>query len=202
MSGNYCGTAALGCAGPQVQSLAPVGGTQPGAAVPHRRTPSVAAVPWKKTKSVPPLRLSIINETAFDREPFLRRCLRRAHAMLGPRIRELSLALVGDKTMSRLHRQFLNITGPTDVLTFALATDARGHSIAGEVIVCVPEARRNARSRGIPLEREVLLYALHGMLHLCGYDDRTERGFRRMHRVEDELLSRLGIGPVFSHPER
>jgi len=45
---------------------------------------------------------------------------------------------------------------------------------------------------------ELLLYALHGMLHLCGFDDRTDRGFRTMHRREDDILTALGFGPVFA----
>ena len=44
---------------------------------------------------------------------------------------------------------------------------------------------------------EVLLYALHGVLHLCGYDDRTDRDFAAMHRREDEILERLGVGAIF-----
>jgi hypothetical protein len=50
------------------------------------------------------------------------------------------------------------------------------------------------------VERELLLYALHGMLHLAGFDDRTARGFATMHRTEDDILTRLGVGPVFSAP--
>ncbi len=49
---------------------------------------------------------------------------------------------------------------------------------------------------------EVLLYALHGMLHLSGFDDRTDADFRKMHRMEDRLLARLGIGPVFGPVDR
>jgi probable rRNA maturation factor len=52
------------------------------------------------------------------------------------------------------------------------------------------------------LKNEVLLCALHGMLHLCGFDDRTERQYTAMHRAEDRLLSRLGIGPVFGPAAR
>jgi hypothetical protein len=44
---------------------------------------------------------------------------------------------------------------------------------------------------------ELLLYAVHGMLHLCGYDDRTDRDFAAMHRREDHILSRLGVGAIF-----
>jgi ssRNA-specific RNase YbeY (16S rRNA maturation enzyme) len=44
----------------------------------------------------------------------------------------------------------------------------------------------------------LLLYAVHGTLHLCGHDDRTAREYRIMHRTEDDLLTRLGVGPVFA----
>ena len=92
----------------------------------------------------------------------------------------------------------MGIAGPTDVLTFPLDLDVRGRPVAGEVVVCVSEARRRAKEHGVPLERELLLYALHGLLHLCGYDDRTDASFRAMHRTEDQILTRLGVGPVFA----
>jgi len=135
--------------------------------------------------------------------PFLRKQLRRAHQDLLARrkthLRALSIALVGDRVMSDLHVRFMNIAGPTDVLTFPLEDDSRGRTIAGEVVVCIPEARRQAGSRGVEIRDEALLYALHGMLHLSGFDDRTEREFRTMHRTEDAILQRLGFPPVFYH---
>ena len=100
--------------------------------------------------------------------------------------------------MSGLHEQFMGIRGPTDVLTFPIDQDRRGRVTSGEVVVCVTEAQRQARERGNSPRSELLLYAIHGMLHLLGYDDRTGRGFRDMHRTEDELLSELGLGPVFA----
>lgn len=99
--------------------------------------------------------------------------------------------------MSSLHQQFMKIDGPTDVLTFPLEFDSQGRETAGEVVICVPEAARQARGRGTRVECELLLYALHGLLHLSGFDDRTEAGFRQMHRKEDDILIRLGLGPVF-----
>ena len=149
-----------------------------------------------------PLSLTISARTGKPHVPFLRRHLRAAHAILKPPLVDLSLALVGDTTMARLHHRFMNIPGPTDVLTFPLDLDARGRPISGEVVVCVPEARRQGKARNVPLERELLLYALHGLLHLCGYDDRTDRSFRAMHRTEDQILTRLGVGPVFAHPAK
>jgi probable rRNA maturation factor len=103
---------------------------------------------------------------------------------------KLSIALVNDAMMSTLHRRFMNLAGPTDVLTFP---DNGG----GEVAICVPEARRCAKEHGTRVRDELLLYAIHGMLHLTGMDDRTARGFEAMHRMEDEILKSLGVGAVF-----
>ena len=122
----------------------------------------------------------------------------KAHRIINPPLLEMSLVLVGDAVMSRLHKEYMNVDGPTDVLTFPIDENARGQVVAGEVFVCVPEARRQSKARGTPLASEVLLYSLHGMLHLCGFDDRTERDFRRMHRTEDKILTRLGLGAVFT----
>lgn len=146
--------------------------------------------------------LSITVEPASARRhtPFLRTHLKAAHKILRPPLAELSVALVNDSTMSALHAEFMGIAGPTDVLTFPLETDARGRVLSGEVVVCVPEARRRARQEGTRVEHELLLYALHGLLHLAGYDDRTKRAFVKMHRTEDYILEQLGIGPVFARP--
>jgi probable rRNA maturation factor len=141
------------------------------------------------------LHLSIRASTGKRLVPYLRRHLQAAHAMLKPPLAELSLVLAGDALMSRLHGTYFNLPTPTDVLTFELEHDSRGRVTEGEVIVCVPQAGRQAQRT---LEQEVLLCALHGMLHLCGFDDRTETGFSAMHRAEDRILSRLGVGRVFS----
>jgi probable rRNA maturation factor len=148
---------------------------------------------------MPPVNLSLSLSASLGRAhaPFLRRHLRAAHRILRPALKELSVALVNDRRMSELHRQFMDVDGPTDVLTFPLDHDRQGRPVAGEVVVCVPEARRRAREHEVPVERELLLYALHGLLHLCGYDDRTGLAFRAMHRTEDQILTRLGVGPVF-----
>ena len=129
--------------------------------------------------------------------PFLRKHLLAAHRLLKPALTELSIALVDDATIARLHWQFMRLRGPTDVLTFELDHDNESRVTSGEVVVCVPYARRSAKKDGVLLRHELLLYCLHGMLHLCGYDDRTQSGFNRMHRKEDEILEKIGIGPVF-----
>lgn len=135
--------------------------------------------------------------------PWLRRKFIELHGITPRAPASVSVALVGDRVMDRLHRQFMNLKGPTDVLTFPLEFDRRGRCIAGEIVVCPPEARRRVlRSeggmRGSALREEVLLYMLHGLLHLTGLDDIDPSDYQRMHRMEDRLLRRVGVGPVFA----
>ncbi len=143
------------------------------------------------------LSLTLTAATGREHVGYLRRHVRAAHALLAPPLAELSLALVGDRRMAGLHVRFMDIPGPTDVLTFPLDKDTKGRVTAGEVVVCVPEAKRRMGEHGVTLRQELLLYAVHGLLHLCGFDDRTDREYRRMHRKEDEILAKLGVGPVF-----
>lgn len=159
------------------------------------------------------MRLAVTAEVGRPLVPFVQKHLKRAFAAIqrgaaGTRrpatnaaaLRDVHVLLVGDARMSDLHVQFMNVEGPTDVLTFPIDENQRGQVLSGEVYVCVPEARRAAGERKISPEHEVLLYALHGLLHLLGYDDRTDRDFRTMHRTEDVILTSLGLGPVFAAP--
>ncbi len=130
--------------------------------------------------------------------PYLLRLLRKAVTLVKNAPSEVSVALVNDRRMSDLHEQFMDIAGPTDVLTFELDHSPQGRCVSGEVVVCVPEARRRSREIGHRIEHELLLYALHGILHLSGHDDRTASAYRRMHREEDRILTAIGVGAVFA----
>ena len=91
---------------------------------------------------------------------------------------EIFVWLVSDRRMARLHRQFLGQTGPTDVLTFQ----------HGEIFISVETAKRHAPVFGNSLMRELQLYIVHGLLHLHGFDDRTQSGARRMKRMQEKIL--------------
>lgn len=143
------------------------------------------------------LELSITAQVGKRFVSHLRRYIQRAHAVLKPALAELSLAIVNDAKMRALHNRFMQIDSPTDVLTFELEHGAGGKCTSGEVVICLPEAQRQAKMHGVEVKSELLLYALHGVLHLCGFDDRTDREYRRMHRAEDRILRQLGVGPVF-----
>ncbi len=103
----------------------------------------------------------------------------------------------------RLNDRYLGRREDTDVLAFDLADDAdRGEAIMGQIVINVERARHQAFGRGIEPRSEMILYIVHGFLHLLGYDDHTPRDFSRMHRREDELLEELGCGRVFASKNR
>jgi probable rRNA maturation factor len=94
------------------------------------------------------------------------------------RLGEISVWLISDRRMAWLHRQFLGQAGPTDVLTFQ----------HGEIFISVETARRHADAFGNSLVRELQLYIVHGLLHLHGFDDRTQFGTRRMKKMQEKIL--------------
>ncbi|HUF61150.1 MAG TPA: rRNA maturation RNase YbeY [Verrucomicrobiales bacterium] len=93
----------------------------------------------------------------------------------------IEVSLVDDSTMARLHEEFLHIPGPTDVLSF-------DH---GEILVSVDTAAEQAPLHGNSLEDEVLLYILHGLLHLAGYDDADAGSAETMAALQEQLMAQL-----------
>jgi probable rRNA maturation factor len=102
----------------------------------------------------------------------------------------LSVTLVDDEAMAELHARYSRVEGPTDVLAFPLEDgDGPGPGLLGEVVVSTDTAAREARARGLPFLRELLLYVAHGTLHLLGHDDHDPLPRRRMHRRQAALLA-------------
>jgi probable rRNA maturation factor len=110
----------------------------------------------------------------------LRRCL-QLHTQKETDLRklhEILVWLISDPRMASLHQKFMHQTGPTDVLTFQ----------HGEIFVSVETAKRHARAFGNSLARELCLYIAHGLLHLHGFDDRTQAAARKMERTQKKIL--------------
>lgn len=123
-------------------------------------------------------------------------------AAVGERQSELSIELAGDHRMRRLNREYRKKDRTTDVLAFpmreALAPHAAGlaTNMLGDVVISVPQARRQAIEVGRQLDDELLSLLVHGVLHLCGYDhERGEKEAVRMHRRERQLLTAIGPAP-------
>ena len=92
----------------------------------------------------------------------------------------IQFVLVDRATMARVHGDFLGDSSETDVITFPY----------GEILVCPAVARDRAAEFGLEVEQEVLLYALHGLLHLAGYDDTTPKLAKEMAKAQARLLKR------------
>jgi probable rRNA maturation factor len=95
---------------------------------------------------------------------------------------EISVVLASDRKISVIHQQFMGIAGATDVITFQ----------HGEIVVSVETASRQAIEYESDLLHELRLYIAHGLLHLAGYDDHSEDGFREMAKLQNELVERAG----------
>lgn len=109
----------------------------------------------------------------------------------------LSVRLTGDAEISSLHSQWMGVDGPTDVISFP-QDDPTGPDepdpCLGDVVVSVDTARRQAADRGHDLSCEVMLLAVHGTLHLLGYDDLTESAARRMRAAERRFVPEAFAG--------
>ena len=144
----------------------------------------------------------------FDR----RRLIRLARTVLAREqvaAAEISVAILDDAQIHAVNRQFLNHDYPTDVISFVLECSLpeplpssssdngirRGawKSIEGEVVISAETAASNADKYGTDPQHELALYLVHGLLHLCGYDDLTPKEKRLMRRREAEALADSGI---------
>lgn len=114
---------------------------------------------------------------------------------LGRRRIRLSLAVVDDSQISRLHHRFLGVKGPTDVLAFSQtegkAFPGGGTLFLGDVAVSVETARRAGPEFGNRWDEELLLYITHGVLHLMGYQDSTARRKAKMDNRQEKVLEKV-----------
>jgi probable rRNA maturation factor len=112
---------------------------------------------------------------------------------------EVRVRIIDDAEMSAAHLKYSNIPGTTDVLTFDLTdgASADGEPLDVDILVCIDEASRQAGARHHTVERELLLYILHGVLHCLGHDDHDDTAYARMHALEDEILEAIGVGRTF-----
>ncbi|MCX6568588.1 MAG: rRNA maturation RNase YbeY [Candidatus Aminicenantes bacterium] len=99
---------------------------------------------------------------------------------------EVTLAFVGERAMRTLNRKFMKKDKPTDVLSFPLGEKgADGKFYLGDIVIAVPVAFRQSRANGHSLDRELRILAIHGFLHLLGYDHSPgiEDEERKVHRL-------------------
>ncbi|MBF7082625.1 rRNA maturation RNase YbeY [Desulfallas sp. Bu1-1] len=109
---------------------------------------------------------------------------------------EVSLVFVDDAYMAELNKQYRNIDGPTDVLSFAMLEGEQlpgdeAEPVLGDIVISLETARRQAREFGHGFEREVAYLTVHGVLHLLGYDHMDETGKKAMRAKEEKILGQV-----------
>jgi probable rRNA maturation factor len=111
---------------------------------------------------------------------------------------ELSIILTDDARLHELNLNYLNVDAPTDVLSFpASETDPEtGARYLGDILISMPRAQMQAAAAGHPLEAEVQLLVVHGVLHLLGHDHARAKEKARMWKAQAEILERLGLGHI------
>lgn len=130
-------------------------------------------------------RIDVVNETGrrLILAP-LRRGIEAALAQEAASPSEVVVLLADDERIQVLNRDFRHLDEVTDVLTFP-----SGDAASGDLAIAVPYAERQAAKRGVPLRIELAYLAIHGALHLCGYDDHTDA-------ERDEMLRRMNTAAV------
>lgn len=113
---------------------------------------------------------------------------------------EVSLMFTDDETIHEMNREYRGIDRSTDVLSFALEEGEEEEiyggpeeNLLGDIIISVETATRQAEEYGHSVEREMAFLALHGMLHLLGYDHMEEEERQEMRAQEEAILASLGI---------
>ena len=108
---------------------------------------------------------------------------------------EISIAFVDDATIHRLNKQFLDHDEPTDVLSFPYSA-ANAKKLEGELVIGAEVAQREAAERANDVQAELALYVIHGLLHLCGYDDKSAGAEKDMRARERYYLQQLSLPDI------
>ena len=110
---------------------------------------------------------------------------------------ELSVVLCGDQQMQNLNHEFRDKNETTDVLSFSqlegfqLPPTNNGTEYAGDIVVCMPHARRNASQFGVDAEEELRRLIVHGVLHLAGFDHSDNSADQPMLSEQERILQLL-----------
>lgn len=114
---------------------------------------------------------------------------------------EISLAFVDNPTIHALNKRYLDHDEPTDVLSFPLS-DPQARKLSGELVIGAEVALAQAQERCHDVQAELTLYVIHGLLHLCGYDDRDEESQAEIRAKERYYLRKLELPDIAPREER
>jgi probable rRNA maturation factor len=107
----------------------------------------------------------------------------------------VSLLVTGNKEIRELNKTYRDTDSPTDVLSFEekIVDPVSGETYYGDIIISFPQARDQAREENHTLNDELMLLAVHGVLHLLGYDHHKPAQRKVMWKRQEEILASLGV---------
>jgi len=121
----------------------------------------------------------------------IRTAVRKAAGQLGFTRGSIGVLITDDVTIHEINHKHLQHDYPTDVISFAYSAD--GQMIEGELVASIDTARREASELGCAVVHELLLYVIHGALHICGLGDQTDDQQSLMRTAEQSVLRSLGL---------
>lgn len=143
--------------------------------------------------------INIDNQQDFRESALLERAARFT-LELQPDLAEadITIVLTDDRQLHELNRDFLGVDAPTDVLSFPASEEdpETGASYLGDILISIPRATQQAQAAGHPVEAEVQLLVVHGVLHLLGHDHAEAGEKALMWNEQAKVLERLGLGYV------
>ena len=142
----------------------------------------------------PRLRLALQNPARSRSLPPAARFRRWARAALA-RDADITLRVVGEREGRRLNRDYRGGDYATNVLTFVYGERA---PLAGDIVLCAPVVRREARERGIAAEAHYAHLTVHGVLHLQGHDHVRRREAEAMEALESRIVRKLGYADPYA----
>ena len=139
------------------------------------------------------MKIEFFNETQQNTKPF-EKLIRRVFRSVDLK-KEFNLIFVTDEEIKRLNQTYRKIDRVTDVLSFALCDDLENEmkNSLGDIFIAVDQARRQASEYGHSLKREMAFLAVHGYLHLLGYDHQTKEEEEQMFAKQEAILLQAGL---------
>ena len=154
----------------------------------------------------PTLTLDVIVESPLwdrnpDAETVIRGALAAAAKTTAQGNAEIAILLIDDSGIRELNRQWRNQDKPTNVLSFPAGTTGKANAHLGDIVIAYETLAREAEAEDKPFAHHLAHLAIHGYLHLLGYDHMTDAEAARMERLETALLDQLGIPDPYAHSE-
>jgi probable rRNA maturation factor len=154
-----------------------------------------------------PCNIDVLVQSGLWKEPgktktLLRRAVRAAAAALSTSGAELAIVLADDSAIRLLNRQWRGIDKATNVLSFPTETADGGPLLLGDIVLAHETIAREARQQGKPFAHHLAHLAVHGFLHLNGYDHQRDEDAEAMEDLERKILQRLAIADPYRPRQR